>query len=242
MADYGWGVFWDEAVNQIRAHQELQKINSPVRVPVVYYAFKDNDGARWTYIVMEYIRGDTVGSLEDKARESPEQSQEKLDALSRRVAFALDEFLRIPVPLDTPPASVSGGIIRHSIFKDHEAPRPYQNVEQLEQHFNMEPLVFCYCDVHGGNFMIDEKGEIVVIDFGKLNTLPLSFAKFVTLSMGHDGLGLSVRPWVHFPDMGGQSCANADVLLELQGPMVQSSSFGKIMRRVPGCPPPGEIF
>lgn len=90
--------------------------------------------------------------------------------------------------------------------------------------------------------MIDDKGEIVVIDFGKLNTLPLSFAKFVTLSMGHDGLGLSVRPWVDFPDMGGQSCANADVLLELQGPMVQSSSFGKIMRRVPGCPPPGEIF
>lgn len=134
---YGWGVFWDEAVNQIRAHQELQKINSPVRVPVVYYAFEDNDGAKWTYIVMEYIRGDTVGSLEDKARESPEQSQEKLDALSRRVAFALDEFLRIPVPLDTPPASVSGGIIRHSVFKDHEAPRPYQNVEQLEQHFNM---------------------------------------------------------------------------------------------------------
>lgn len=136
---YGWGVFWDEAVNQIRAHQELQKINSPVRVPVVYYAFEDNNGEKWTYIVMEYIRGDTVGSLEDKARESqsPEQSQETLDALSRRVAFALDEFLRIPVPPDTPPASVSGGIIRHSVFKDHEAPRLYQNVEQLEQHFNM---------------------------------------------------------------------------------------------------------
>lgn len=94
-------------------------------MPVVYYAFEDNDGARWTYIVMEYIRGDMVGLLEDKARELPEQSQEKLDALSCRVVFALDEFLRIPVPLDIPPALVSGGIIRHSVFKDYEAPRPY---------------------------------------------------------------------------------------------------------------------
>lgn len=136
---YGWGVFWDDAVNQIRAYQELQKINSPVRVPVVYYAFEDSDRAEWTYIVMEYVRGDTVRSLEDKARESlaSEQCRETLDGLSRRVAFALDEFLRIPVPAGTTPASVSGGIIRHPFFKDQEAPGPYESVEQIEQHVNM---------------------------------------------------------------------------------------------------------
>lgn len=135
---YGWGVFWGEVVNQIRAHEELQKIGSPVRVPVVYYAFVENPNLSWTYIVMEYIRGDTVGSLESKARESPpEQSRETLDGLLRRVAFALDEFLRIPVPPGTPPASVSRWNIRHPIFQDCVAPRPYENVEQLEQHFNM---------------------------------------------------------------------------------------------------------
>ncbi|POS74242.1 hypothetical protein DHEL01_v207358 [Diaporthe helianthi] len=134
---YGYGVFWDEAVNQIRAHQELQKIDSPVRVPVVYYAFQDSAASQWTYIVMEYIRGETVASLEQKARQSPEQSQETLEGLSRRVAFALDEFLRIPVPAGTAPSAVSGGIIKHPVFKDYEAPRPYENVEQLEQHFNM---------------------------------------------------------------------------------------------------------
>ncbi|KAI3393673.1 hypothetical protein diail_3853 [Diaporthe ilicicola] len=138
---YGWGVYWDEVVHQVRAHQELQKIDSPVRVPVIYYAFTDKAGPKWTYIVMEHICGDTVASLRLKTYESPEQSpdqsREMLDGLSRRVAFALDEFLRIPIPSGTPPASVSGGLIRHPIFDDHEAPRAYENVEQLEQHFNM---------------------------------------------------------------------------------------------------------
>ncbi|KAG8156858.1 hypothetical protein KVR01_013271 [Diaporthe batatas] len=263
---YGPGVFWDELVNQTRLHQELQKIDSPVRVPAVYYAFTDSKGPRWTYIVMEYIRGETVGSLERKARESqpPEQCRETLEGLHRRVAFVLDEFLRIPVPAGTPPASISGALIRHPVFGiDQEAPRPYENVEQLEQHFNMfielpgmrrrklpllrglsqEPMVFCHCDVNDGNFMINEMDEIVVLDFGMACILPLSFAKYITLTIGHDGLGRAVRPWVHLPDMGGQSCANADVLMGVQGPMIQSgSSFDRIMRRVPGCPPPRDIF
>jgi hypothetical protein len=135
---YGWGIYWDEVVHQVCAQQELQKIDSPVRAPVIYYAFHDNTTMNATFIVMEYIRGETVGSLRQKARESPpEQSQEMLEGLSRRVAFALDEFLRIPIPSGTPPASASGGLIRHPIFKEHEAPRAYENVEQLEQHFNM---------------------------------------------------------------------------------------------------------
>lgn len=90
--------------------------------------------------------------------------------------------------------------------------------------------------------MIDDKGDMVVVDFAKFSILPLSFAKYVTLTMGYDGLGMSVRPWVHFPDMGGQSCDNASVLEELQGPMIQSCSFVKIMGRVPGCPPIYDSF
>lgn len=133
---YGCAVSWEEVVHQFRAHQELRKIDSPVRVPAIYYACQDKV-TRETYIVMEYIRGDTVNSLILKSHESPEQSREIQEALSRRVAFALEEFLRIPIPSSSPPASVSGGLIRHPLFQQCEAPRAYDNAEQLEQHLNL---------------------------------------------------------------------------------------------------------
>jgi hypothetical protein len=105
-----------------------------------------------------------------------------------------------------------------------------------------EPMVFWHCDIHGGNFMINDKSELFVIDFTQMSILPLSFVKYLTLTGGYDGLGVTLRPWVHFPDMGGQSCENASVLVELQGPMIQSCSFVKICNRVPGYTPPEEIF
>lgn len=86
---------------------------------------------------MEYIRGDTVNSLILKSHESSGQSREIQEELSRQVAFALEEFICIPIPSGTPPASVSRSIIRHPLFQDHEAPRAYDNAEQLEKHLNM---------------------------------------------------------------------------------------------------------
>lgn len=276
---YGCAVSWEEVVHQFRAHQELRNIDSPVRVPAIYYACQDNV-AKETYIVMEYIRGNTVNSLILKSHESPGQSLEIQEAISRRVAFALEEFLRIPVPFGSPPASVSGGLIRHPLFQESEAPRAYDNAEQLEQHLNLvgyilhpysqspssaeqetqfrwkqfielpglrkirrnlplvrglsqEPMVFCYSDLNGGNFIINDKDEIIVVDFSELSILPVSFAKYLLLVHGFDGLGPSVRPWVHFPDTGGES-DNASVLVELQFPMIQSCSFERVAHRVPG--------
>ena len=94
-------------------------------------------------------------------------------------------------------------------------------------------MVFCYGDLNGGNFIINYKSEIIVVDFSELSILPVSFAKYLTLVHGFDGLGPSVRPWVHFPDTGGES-DNASILVELQGPMIQRGSFGKIAQRAPG--------
>lgn len=88
---YGCAVSWEEVVHQFRAHQELRKIDSPVRVPAIYYACQDKV-TKETYIVMEYIRGDTVNSLILKSHESPEQSREIQEALSRRVLLLWRSF------------------------------------------------------------------------------------------------------------------------------------------------------
>lgn len=133
---YGRDGSWEEVAHQFRAHHELQGIESPIRVAAIYYAFKDKT-TRETYIVMEYVLGDTVNSLIQRSLETPEQSQKLQEAIYRLVAFALEEFLRIPVPPSSPPASVSGGLIRHPLFQDHEEPRPYENSEQLQQHLNL---------------------------------------------------------------------------------------------------------
>lgn len=94
-------------------------------------------------------------------------------------------------------------------------------------------MVFCYSDVNGGNFMINDKNEIIVVDFAELSILPVSFVKYLLFVHGFDGLGPSIRPWVRSTETGGEP-DNASVLLELQGPMVMSASFGRIGYKVPG--------
>ncbi|KAL1864326.1 hypothetical protein Daus18300_007749 [Diaporthe australafricana] len=188
---------------------------------------------------MEYVRGETVNSLLQKSFEPPEQTQAKQEELFRRVAFAFEELLRIPVPPNTPPSSVSGSYIRHPFFKYTEAPRLYDNAEQLEQHINLlvrnlskEPMVYCFSDLNGGNFIINDD-EIVVVDFADLNILPLTFAKYLLLVHGYDGLGPHIRPWVNFADTDDDP-DNVSVLVKLQAPLVQSNTFDEISDRIPG--------
>lgn len=94
-------------------------------------------------------------------------------------------------------------------------------------------MVFCYSDINGWIFLTNDKNEIIVVDFAELSILPVSFAKYLLLVHGYDDLGLQIRPGVDFQDMG-EAPDNASVLAELQGPMIQSSSFGRIANRVPG--------
>jgi hypothetical protein len=98
---------------------------------------------------------------------------------------------------------------------------------------SQEPTVFCYGDLNGDNFIINDKSEIVVVKFSQLSILPVSFAKYLMLGHGLNGLGPSGRPWVHRPDVGGEY-DNASILRELEVPMIQSCSFVKIAQRVPG--------
>lgn len=109
---------------------------------------------------------------------------------------------------------------------------------QLIRNLSQEPMVYCYSDVNGGNFIINDD-EIVVVDFADLNILPLTFAKYLLLIHGYDGLGVNIRPWVNFADTYDDP-DNPSVLARLEVPMAQSHSFEKISDRVPGGRSPDE--
>lgn len=125
---YGRSVYWNEVCAQVMAYDGLRQLGSLVRAPAVFYAIEDYP---MTYIVMEYIPGKTAGQC---LRESQEQAAK--EAIYQSIALALSELHRIPIAAGSRPAAVSGGKIRHSIFDEQEAPRHYENVQQLEDHIN----------------------------------------------------------------------------------------------------------
>lgn len=125
---YGNAVYWNEVAAQVVAHRELQRLGSSVRAPSVYYAFYFDYR---TFIVMEYIPGETVGQRLEKANEA-----EKEDIISK-VVLGISELHRIPVPEGSRPAAIDGYKIRHTLFDEQQAPRHYENVDQLEEHLNL---------------------------------------------------------------------------------------------------------
>lgn len=129
---------WNGVIAQDMAYHGLRKINSPVRAPGVFYSCILTDHTHElythkTYLVMEYIPGSTAAQLLEIAKDSAEETE----AIYRKVAFAIHELSRIPIPLDSRPAAIDGDVIWHSLFDERAAPRHYQNVEQLEQHLNL---------------------------------------------------------------------------------------------------------
>ncbi|WEW61239.1 hypothetical protein PRK78_006729 [Emydomyces testavorans] len=237
---YGSSVVWNEVPAQAMAYHELRRLGSPVRAPAVFYACTVNYES---YLVMEYIPGKTAAQLLEDTNEPAHK-----EAIYRQVAFALSELHRIPVPQGSRPAALDGGRIRHSIFDDAEAPRHYQNVDQLEQHLNLflqitkrksrvqdlarEPMIFCHSDLWFGNFMIDQDGRVTVIDFANTSILPSSFSKFLLLP-SQNRLRSVVSKWVSIPSTDGVD--NTAALADASGPMIMGqSSFASIGRRVPG--------
>ena len=129
---YGPSVVWDELYAQNLAHKELNRLGSHVKVPAVYYACQLGVAVGiWSYVVMDYIPGSTVGKLLQDTEDTDYE-----DFLFSRVALALSELHRIPVPAGRPPSGINGGYIRHYLFDDQEAPRDYRNADELELHLN----------------------------------------------------------------------------------------------------------
>ncbi|KAF7359090.1 hypothetical protein MSAN_01250100 [Mycena sanguinolenta] len=112
---------------------------------------------------------------------------------------------------------IGGGLIRHRFFKDHTAPLAFSSVAALERYMNKgrkllsklatpadpivitdDPLIFTQSDMHVSNFGVDECGNTVLMDFGLIGRLPLSFAKY-TIQSSDDFIS-RVADLLHWPE------------------------------------------
>lgn len=160
------------------AYEGLRQLGSEVRAPAVFYAQMIQTDPPVTYIVMEYIQGKTAGQC---LREAQDDQAEEL--LSRAVSLAISELFRIPIPPGTRPAAISGETIKYDPVWEFGAPLHYENVQQMEDHFNevcfpnIAPVprdlhrVVLTQDGHNG-FLRQETGLSV---FGTSPRRPLSF-------------------------------------------------------------------
>ncbi|WEW60613.1 hypothetical protein PRK78_006100 [Emydomyces testavorans] len=217
------------------AYNELRRLQSTVRIPGVYYACRIGI---LVYIVMEYVQGETAETLLNCARDEAAKEH-----VYRKMCFGLNELLRIPVPQKSRPQAVNGDRIRNMIFEDAQAPRHYQTVEQLEQHFNLylkkrrkkhlirslssEPMVFCYSDIRPENFIIDKDNQIFVIDFAHTSFLPSSFFKANVRINSLWIVEYDLAQWINIPSREGidnsLAVANCDYI-----------SDGSASERTPG--------
>ncbi|KAF3480163.1 uncharacterized protein GIQ15_05510 [Arthroderma uncinatum] len=192
---------------------------------------------------MEYIPGKSGTQLLEATSEPTER-----EAVYRQMALGIQELLRIPIPPNPRPTAIDGGLIRHIIFEQQEAPRPYQSVDQLEQHFNLflqwtkrepkilglsrEPMVFCHSDAWPGNFIINKQGHVTVVDFSEVSILPSSFAKYAITPSVKDH-EYSLLPWIDVPSTDGVD--NTRALFAATNPMIMGAgSFAKAGKRIPG--------
>ncbi|OAA58518.1 Protein kinase-like domain protein [Niveomyces insectorum RCEF 264] len=221
---YGYAVYWNEVLAQSMAYHELRRLGSAARAPAVYYAFQLY---HTVYLVMEYIPGRTVG----EAMEDETTSDEEKEHIKSLVALCLSEMHRIPIAPGTRPTAIDGGKLRYTGLDDSRGPRYYENTDQLEAHMNKEPMVFCQSDWYHGNFMIDDAGRIVAIDFSETSIVPASFARY-KLYDHRLAFDLPLEQ-VYIPMEGGIDNVNA--VNSVCGIMAMASYFfARVGKRTPG--------
>jgi hypothetical protein len=119
-----------------------------VKAPEVYFAF-EYEGE--TYIVMEYVHGQTVAEL---LRDPSNSANWIYDVVTK----AVTHLVGIPVPSDARPGPAGGEHVHHWFFRDNDAPTEYPSIDELQNHINKvvpsDMLLappFCsspYCDHH----------------------------------------------------------------------------------------------
>jgi len=120
------------------------------------------------------------------------------------------------MPAGTAPGPVGGGRIGHDFFVDCLSTFKYRKVGQLEAQINevlrpfgntlrvnfqletVDDLVLCPSDPNDSNFMIDDKGKLWAIDFGRTCFLPPSFVPY-SLTTSSDVFVQCVARRVNYP-------------------------------------------
>lgn len=105
---------------------------SSFKVPEIYHAFElEGEGEeRVTYIVMEYVQGQTVQAA---VKDCSEQEQNNI---LEQVANAFKQLLKVRPPEGLSVGPVGGGHIHHPLFTDDGACVRYKSVDHLQRHFN----------------------------------------------------------------------------------------------------------
>lgn len=162
------------------------------RISKVIHHFTDQN---MMYMVMEHI------TLTDT---SPDPT---------KIAEALRWLSEVPAPPDHVFGPLGGGVIRHSFFKDYEAPLVFSSIEALERYIEKagtylsklrrtplervslsgERLMFTQPDMHPSNFGVDEHGNTVLMDFGEIAMLPESFVAFTLASYESQAASATAR-------------------------------------------------
>ncbi len=147
------------------------------------------------YIVMEYVHGSTLLEL------AKTKTWEEQQPYIKQIAESIDVLLTISIPPDAAPGPHQGGVIRHPVFKDGEAAKPFNSVLALQDHIdsmvtspgparfrNLPPITFesklhfVYSDLYPGNFIYDANGDVWIVDFGHAAFLPLSFQTYALVA------------------------------------------------------------
>ncbi|KAF9043821.1 hypothetical protein BDZ89DRAFT_1008777 [Hymenopellis radicata] len=200
-----------EALTQ---HAVAQVVNaeasSVVRVPEVYIVFVDQS---FRYIIMQYITGATVAS-----RQPSPTSYVPGDV--EAVAAAYSRLVSLRVSADSAPGFVGEhGLIGHYFFLEGLSSVRYAKVKDLQAQINKlvapqglrvdfadeiaEGLVLCPSDVDPNNFIINDKGEVIAIDFGHTGFMPVSFVAY-SLKY-HKDFTRKVAHFVKYPKPAGLS-------------------------------------
>ncbi|KAI9046797.1 hypothetical protein LZ554_008879 [Drepanopeziza brunnea f. sp. 'monogermtubi'] len=166
---FGFGVCIDEAHNQQLASALLD--GSIVRVPRVVHFFTQIDNCTCIgYLVMEYIHGDILTSLEDH----------QIDQIAKILSHFSTIHYEQPGPLQ-------GGASRGLLWQDTGEPR-FDTVEQMESWLNHRlpdiksklilknyPLVLCHLDLALRNIIWLQDGSVCLLDWCSAGFYPRFF-------------------------------------------------------------------
>lgn len=110
---------WPEFSTQSYIHDYAMRHGDGPRIPQALHYF---EAAKWkAFLVMEHIEL-THPSL--------------ITNLAERAAQALDWLSKVPPPSEDVLGPIGGGPIRHTFFKDHEAPLTFSSIDALERYMN----------------------------------------------------------------------------------------------------------
>ncbi|RDL39523.1 Uncharacterized protein BP5553_03863 [Venustampulla echinocandica] len=171
--------------------EQEKKPHCNVYIPEVYKIFSRHGV---TFIVMQFIE---ASSIQDIAKQLGTQHwEDRKSKYYDLIAEGIQLLRGMPLPSDpTPgPRTSSRRIIKHMLFKDHEAPVEYDTIEELQDHLNRvvrlgycnnlnlpvvdleKELVFCYTDFNDENFMFttdaDRGPRLYIVDFEHASFLP----------------------------------------------------------------------